>query len=113
MRGLADAPHPVQGGDNLDVFVSVVDGTFVLGESEDEDYMGWIKALANVLMCLYWGIGHSKLLPLVYVLEERDSESFFVCRLKLLKAEFGALYLYKMIRLCNGAKYLVVYRLSR
>jgi len=76
MRALADAPDPVQGGDSPDVFVRVVDGTFVLGESEDADYVGWIKASANVLMCLYRGIGHSELLLLVYVLEERDSESF-------------------------------------
>lgn len=76
MRALVDAPEPAEAGDNPDVLVRVVDGKFVPGESAGEDYLGWIKTSVSILMYLYQCVDQSDLLHLVYILEERDDESF-------------------------------------
>ncbi|KFX99345.1 hypothetical protein O988_03907 [Pseudogymnoascus sp. VKM F-3808] len=77
VRALSDAPDPLPSSDAPpSVLIRVVDGKFVATHCEDPSYAGWIKVSPNALMGLYGRVDQSELLLTVYVLMERDSESF-------------------------------------
>lgn len=77
VRALSDAPDALPSNCTPPgVFIRVVDGKFVARQCEDPSYAGWIKVSPNALMGLYGYVDQSELLLTVYILKERDNESF-------------------------------------
>jgi hypothetical protein len=77
VRALSDAPDPLPSNRSPPgVLIRVVDGKFVAEQCEDPSYAGWIKVSPNALMRLYEYVDRSELLLTVYILMERDSESY-------------------------------------